>query len=816
MTSIAQARPARPKYWREGQRDTTVQEFVSVSTPVTAHDTLTRNGDYLRTWRLGGVTFEGVEESTIRARHEALCNLLRNLPEDRCVIYQHRIQRRATDRLADPAAPAFSAEFSRAYQDKLSADPYLIKEFYLTLLYRPFEGERDRRLAKATRTAASLQRWIAEAVERMTDLGNLVETTLADFDPKLLGVRHDAGTDFWEAGELYSFLVNGHWDPVPVPTGPAWRVLPNARLNFGGSELEIRALQGRRYATMLDIKEYPAAVDPGSLSPLLYIDSEYIETQCLALMPRRRAMAALRVQRDQLIASDDVVQTQIAAMDDAMNGLGDGQFALGEYSYTLAVFGDTPTESRRRATQAAASIARLNATQLVPVDLLADAAWFSQQPGNLQFRTRKASISSRAFAALACGHTFNFGKRDGNPWGEALAIMRTPAGHPFYLSLHISSATDDDEGKKLPGNTIFIGQTGSGKTTLLTALMALTAKWPQPPRIISFSLDRDTEIVIRALGGTFTRFEYGMPTGLNPLQRPVTEARIGHWCALVRQCVETPQLPLLPSEIQAIEEAVRGVALLPDVERSFTTLRFMLPRGEENSLFNRLARWVNGGELGWVFDGGPDSIGEVTRHRYLGFDYTGILADDEVRAPVMMDLLAIVEELVDGTPFIYHVAECWKALGDPIFAKFVKHGQKTIRKKNGLGVFDTQEIADLLSNENGRTMIEQSVTKVFLPNKDATLAEYTKAGLSEAEFQLVRQLGLNGSRQFLIKQNGLSTLCEFDLGGMDDSLAVLSTTLDNVQLLDQVREEVGDNPDAWLPVFYARVRQARARNRRAS
>ncbi|MBI5792586.1 MAG: VirB4 family type IV secretion/conjugal transfer ATPase [Rhodocyclales bacterium] len=816
MLTLEAKNYAKPRYWEQGQRDTTVHEFVSFSAPVSEHDTLTRNGDYLRTWRLGGVTFEGVDEQRVRARHEALCNLLRNLPEGRCVAYQHRIQRRASDRLIDPVEPHFSAAFSRAYQDKLEQQSYLLKEFYLTLLYRPFENERDRRMAKATRTAASQERWIKDAIERMTDLSNLVETTLVEFDPVPLGVRHEDGVDRWEAGEFYSFLINGIWDRMPLPDGPAWRVLPRARLNFGGSELEIRALEGRRYATMLDIKEYPAQVDPGSLSPLLYVDSEYIETQCLALMPRRQAMAALRVQRDQLIASDDVVHTQITAMDDAMNALGDGQITMGEYSYTLAVFGDSPAEARRRATQAAASVARLNATQLVPVELLADGAWFSQQPGNLQFRTRKASISSRAFAALACCHTFPLGKRDGNPWGQALAIMRTPAGHPFYFNLHVSSATDDDEGKKLPGNTIFIGQTGSGKTTLLTALMALTPKWAQPPRIISFSLDRDTEIVIRALGGSFHRFEYGRPTGLNPLQRPMTEARVGHWCALVRKCIEAPQLPLLPSEIQAIEDAVRALGKLEVHERSFTSLQYLLPRDGENSLFQRLQRWTAHGELGWVFDGGPDSIGEVTRHRYLGFDYTGILAADEVRVPVMMDLLSIVEELVDGTPMIYHVAECWKALGDPVFAKFVKHGQKTIRKKNGLGLFDTQEVADLLENENGRTMIEQSVTKVFLPNKDADQAEYMKAGLSETEFDLVRRLGADGTRQFLVKQNGSSTLCEFDLGGLDNELAVLSTTLDNVQLLDQVRADVGDDPAVWLPVFYQRVRDARTRNRRAA
>jgi type IV secretion system protein VirB4 len=43
-------------------------------------------------------------------------------------------------------------------------------------------------------------------------------------------------------------------------------------------------------------------------------------------------------------------------------------------------------------------------------------------------------------------------------------------------------------------------------------------------------------------------------------------------------------------------------------------------------------------------------------------------------------------------------------------------------------------------------------------------------------------------------------------------LAVLSATRENAELLDEVRAEVGDNPDIWLPVFYQRVRNYRASN----
>jgi type IV secretory pathway VirB4 component len=61
---------------------------------------------------------------------------------------------------------------------------------------------------------------------------------------------------------------------------------------------------------------------------------------------------------------------------------------------------------------------------------------------------------------------------------------------------------------------------------------------------------------------------------------------------------------------------------------------------------------------------------------------------------------------------------------------------------------------------------------------------------------------------FLIKQGHTSMIGQLDLGGFNDELAILSGSIDNNDLLDEVIAEVGDNPDDWLPVFHER-RKAR-------
>ncbi|MEO7852537.1 MAG: VirB4 family type IV secretion/conjugal transfer ATPase, partial [Rubrivivax sp.] len=395
---------ATPRYWERAGKESNIGEFVSIGAPLTQHDTATRSGDCLRVWRIDGVAFESAEFNLIKDRHDAWCNVLRNMPSGRTAVYHHRIHRRIHDRLTDATEPAFSAAFSQAYQDRISVAPMMSNELYITLLYRPtfdnFASELARRSARGSRTLQSLADQQAQTLAAMEQQGALIERSLREFGPTLLGCYEQDGQLFWESGELFSFLINGVWRKVRFPTGPAYQTLPDAHLTFGGGMLEIRQGERRRYASMLSIKEFAGQVEPGTLGALLYEDSEYIETQSFSSLPRRQAMAALTTQRDQLLASDDAVVTQIEAMDVALDQLGDGQFVMGEYSYTLAVFGDTLDECGKRAASAVGALTESTAMELVPVDLVADAAWFSQQPGNFQWRPRKATISSRAFAAL--------------------------------------------------------------------------------------------------------------------------------------------------------------------------------------------------------------------------------------------------------------------------------------------------------------------------------------------------------------------------------------------------------------------------------
>jgi type IV secretion system protein VirB4 len=808
---------ARPRHWAEARQENPLTRFVPFSSLLGPNDVLTRGGDYLRVWRLAGVPFECADEQVIAERHEALCSLLRNLAGGQWALWTHRVHRAASDELQHPTAPGFARDLSLAYHRTLHAQRMMSNELYLTLVYRPNPSRASRALRSTQRSREAIAEMQQDALRVMADRSALIERVLRGFGPELLGSREHKGRRYSEVTEFLGYLVNGCWRAIPQAAGPLYRTLPTTRLSFGGDKLELRQGEQLRYAALVDIKEYADAVEPGILNALLYEASEFIETQSFSILPRRDAMRSLELQRGQLIASDDVVASQIAEMDVALNELGDGQFCMGEYHYSLVVFGEDVADAGRRAAQSIGAIGESSSLQMAPVDLVADAAWFAQCPGNWQWRPREAKLSSRAFAALAAGHNFARGKRNGNPWGEALALLRTPSGQPFYLNLHVSPQGEESADKKLPGNTLIIGSTGAGKTTLEMFLLALTRKWEPAPRLVLFDLDRGCEIAMRALGGRYLTLEAGKPTGCNPLQHEPTPARIQFWEQLVRTCVETEAAPMTPADERAVADALRAVATMPSSLRRFSTLRQNLPKSGENSLYERLGRWCQGGALGWVFDEADDRLDDLRMSSVIGFDTTEFLNLPEVRTPVMLYLLQVMEDLVNGERLIYVISEFWKALDHPIFSDFAKQKQKTIRKQNGLGIFDTQSPSDVLRHPIGRTMVEQSVTKIFLANPYALREEYVEGfGLSQAEFDIVRSLGATGSRRFLVKQGHSSAICELDLSGLDDFVEVLSATTDNVALLDDIRATYGDDACQWLPVLLREVQDRRLQSARGS
>lgn len=793
--------------------DAPISEFITLSTHVSPTVLKTTGGDFVMVWRLGGLPFVGRDEWELEHRHNTFNRMLQTLRAPDFVnvaFWVHDVRRRR--RLKDNSKfdQAFNQSMSDAYYGALSAQKLMQNELYLTMVYRAVVS--GKRFVEKSSDHVQLEAEQRQAISTIQELAGNVEAVLKDYAPYRLGMYEASnGIVFSEALEFYGYLLNRIDEPVPVLQAPVYNYLPVSRQRFSNKtgDFVLTTPTGiNHFGAILNFKEYPDGTYPGILNGLKYLDFEYVITHSFSPMGRQDALKALDRTKGMMVSSGDKAVSQIVEMDQAMDQVASGNFVLGEYHFIIAIYAPSQEALSQ---QIATTRAELSNAGFVTAkeDLAITASFYSQFPGNWKYRTRLANVSSLNFLGLSPLHNFASGKKENNPWGDCVTTLQATNGQPYYFNFHATHPAENSLGEKAIANTMVIGKSGTGKTALINFLLSQVQKLKPTPTIFFFDKDRGAEIFVRACGGNYLALENGQPTGFNPFQCERNEGNIQFLADLIK--VLAGKSVYSSREEEDIFRAVEAILDTPMHLRTMTNFQKSLPNMGDDGLFVRMRKWTAGNSLGWVFDNPVDTI-DLTKANIIGFDYTDIIDNPEVRSPVINYLIHRLEALIDGRPLIYVMDEFWKILdGKGGLKEFAKNKQKTIRKQNGLGIFATQSPEDALASDIAAALIEQTATMILLPNPNASREDYIEGlKLTEAEYQVVVSLD-ERSRCFLVKQGHASSVCQLNLRGMDDALAVISASTDNIEIMHELMHErasaegvsVDDlRPEQWLATFY--------------
>lgn len=773
---------------------------------------VTAAGDYVQTLKLSGASFESADDETLNNWHERLNVTWRNIASPNIALWVHLIRRRDVPQLAVPKGLGFADRLARRYGERLANETLMVNELYLTVLFRPVTGAAPSLVSKyLRRRAASGVRETADALEACDKLRQTLCASLSRYEPEALGVYALKERRFSSLLEFLALLINGEFQRVPLPRAPIAQVLATTRLLFGNEVIEYRLPTCTRFGAVLGIKEYPTPSVVGMFNGLLAAPFPFVLTQSFAFLNKATGQGLLQRQHARMANAGDFAVSQAGELVDALDALTSNEFVMGDHHFTLQVLADEPPaadEDNRlivlndRIALARALLADSGMT-VAREDLALEAAFWAQLPGNFAHRTRRSPITSRNFAAMACFHNYPTGRATGNHWGDALALLMTSSRSPYYFSLHASDPKDPDGGtRKDTGHTFICGPTGSGKTVFVGFMLAMLAR--RGVTQVVFDKDRGLEILVRALGGSYLPLRNGSPTGFNPLQLPPTPANIEFLKGWLRSLIRRPA-PLSLREEADLDHALRGTLALEIEARRLSRLIEYTDATRSDGVHARLARWCQsvGGDYAWAFDNPSDTLSfQVSGASLFGVDVTEFLDNEVTRTPITLYLFHVVRALLDGRKFVCWADEFSRLLDDPAFEQFAKDGLKVWRKLNGVLCAATQSPSDALSCRISRTIIEQTPTKILFPNADALEAEYEEGfGLSEREFKLIKEQLEPGSRMFLVKQGHHSIVCQLDLKGFEEELAVISGRASSVERLQQLLRERGSDPAQWLPEF---------------
>jgi type IV secretion system protein VirB4 len=747
------------------------------------------DGRTLLVIKLAGMPFESLPDSDIKTRFDSLNRVIAAVSKAKgrrlawwTTLRREKVQ--FAERYAFKSQ--FMRQFSDAYLARFDTGNFYENSFYISVLLKYDD--------------------LVDGAGELEEVGDQLLKALAYYDPEPLVVYERNGIMFSQVYKFLGWLLNGIEEELPVLAAPAYEIIPSSWLHWGYDTQEIRCKDGRcRFATSYDLKDFPETTC-GMFDNILSLPAEFTFTQSFTCLSTVEAMEAIKRQLNKLESVRDKAEHQKAELRQALGYITSGELAFGDYHGALTVFGESEAKAIDNGSVVETCFLTECGARFVKAARSAPFTYLSHVPG-AKVRPRPQPKSSRNLAAAFGMHNYSSGKSSGNPIGDGSAVMplQTTSESLYSFNFHYSKEGQNNLGEKVAGHVLMHGTTGAGKTTLETSLIGFLERFEN--KLFALDKDEGLKIFIASLEGLYFTIRAGEPTGLAPFQLPDTPETREFLYELVTTCGRDSNGKVSATEQRQIKQAVDSVLGLPLEHRQFSRLLENIPDLGGDCLAERLGKWCHakGGRFAWALDNAGSGNLEITYERIVGFDVSDFLKPGyEPTEPVLAYLFHLKKLMQRNGGLLATIVEEYHVpVRYPSTAQMVLDVLKTGRKRDEFIVLVSQSPEDAIKSDIFDAIRDLTPTKIYLPNPSAEFESYRRCNVTRKEFDKLKELELD-SRTFLIKQGNQSCFAKLDLFGLDDAIAVLSGSTENVAIFNEVVEEVGTDPEAWMSLFQAR------------
>jgi type IV secretion system protein VirB4 len=314
--------------------------------------------------------------------------------------------------------------------------------------------------------------------------------------------------------------------------------------------------------------------------------------------------------------------------------------------------------------------------------------------------------------------------------GPVLLQARTKGATPFRLSLFQGDV----------GHTMVCGPTGAGKSTLLNLLAAQWRRYPQG-QVYFFDKGGSCKVLTLAVGGDY--YDLGAAEGglsfqpLSRVQEPSERLWAQEWLLDILDREGVKADPALKEELWRVLE------LLGACEARDRTLSSLTNLLQHRLAKEALRRYTLQGPYGHLLDANQDQLNTGS---WQAFETEQLMQSKAATAAVLTYLFHRLEERfaaesTGGRPTLLVLDEAWVFLADGLFAATIHQWLKVLRKRNVAVIFATQSLSDIADSPIAPALIENSLTRIFLPNaramEPAVRKVYESFGLSEQQLRLL-------------------------------------------------------------------------------
>ena len=786
----------KTKKHKVAKKEVSMAHFIPYKCHWNYNTIITHDERLIRVVKIKGFSFETADDIDVDIRKRARNNLLKSMSSGNFSLYFHTVRRKEKGFPEGEMPEGFSKDLNEAWRHKHSDSECYMNEHYFTIIRGLSKGGISgiqNMITKIQHQAdkTSWENYMNEAFEELEEITERVVTGFANYNAEVLEIKESDNGFFSEILEFLARLVNcGNSQSLLIPLGDISHYLPLNRLYFGKKSIEVHRLSEIKYAGVVSVKEYRPSTHAGLLDGFMQMPFELIISQSFSYTDRAIAISSMQLQQRRLTQSEDVATSQISAIDEALDSAMSGEFAFGLHHLTILCIQDTLKKLETSLSMAMVQLSNSGITG-VREKINLEPAYWSQLPGNSDYMARRSTVNTLNVSSFASFHNYPTGKRNNNHWGNALTVLNTSSGTPYFFNFHVRDV----------GHTMIVGPTGAGKTVLLNFLCAQAQKFK--PKLFFFDKDRGAEIFVRAIGGVYIIPSASKTSGFNPFQIEDTLENRTFLIEFLKALVSNDGKSIPAHEVDRINEAVAGNFKIPQEKRKLRNIAPFMGLTGPGTIAGRLAKWHSNGSHAKLFDNDVDLI-DFNSAKTFGIEMAHILQDKDALGPVLLYLFHRIQNSIRGEPTMIVLDEAWALIDNPVFAPKIKDWLKVLRKLNAMVVFATQSVEDATKSSISDTLVQQTATQIFLPNLKATSVYKSVFRLSEREYNIVRTTDPS-SRFFLVKQDNDGVVAKIDLSGMESFINILSGRAETVAILDEIMNEFGEDAKDWLPIFNEKV-----------
>ena len=511
--------------------------------------------------------------------------------------------------------------------------------------------------------------------------------------------------------------------------------------------------QDSYYVDVLAVKQPPSTTYANTLTDLLRIPSEAII--CAEFRRQDNGKTAKLVQSKQrhfhnsktsmisnAIAGESANQPGAVLVNASavalVNDLGDCLTEMevrnnyfGEFSLTVVVY----NKDRHALTAAIAEVYKVFQTrdsllfqESQTWNLLN--AYLAIIPGNQVYNLRRFLITGTNYADLSMLFTIDTGEKI-NPHlnTEYLALFETNHETLYYFNLH----------QKDVAHTLILGATGSGKSFLLNFLITNLQKYD--PFTVVFDLGGSYKHLTALFKGTYSKVSVEHRAfEINPFSLPFNPTNHEFIFSFLRVLLEADgTTPLSVPESKELFEQIGTMFQIDPEHRRLLTLSRILPKRLES----RLARWVEGGQYGHLFDNVNDTLSFAN---FQCFDFEGLDKYPIILEPLLFYILhranGPIYDPAKATTFkVFIMDEAWRFFNNKTIRDYLREALKTWRKHNAAMILATQSGEDLRQSEILPLVLESCPTRLYLANPGMDAEQYQKSfQLNATQTDIIRTL----------------------------------------------------------------------------